>query len=179
MHHYAGKFSLLTTAQGGRKMPLFSGYRCPCKIGGDFFDCSIELINQTELKPGDTASAEIVFRVINLVSSRIQLGCSYELCEGSKPIGTFLIETDLWSKIDNIIRKGEERFGIIQNTNWTIARLELDGGITVHLSSKNVGLQQWAEIAEMFKSGDRVKVKVEKVDKQNRSIEVSFIEKAG
>jgi hypothetical protein len=178
MHHYAGKFSLLTTAQGGRKTPLFSGYRCPCKIGGDFFDCSIELINQTELKPGDTACAEIVFGVINLVSSRIQLGCSYELCEGSKPIGTFLIETDLWSKIDDIVRAGEEKFGTIKNTNWTRAILELDDGIITQLSSKSVGLQPWAEIAEKFKIGDRVKIKVEKVDKQNRVIEVSFVGKA-
>ncbi|MEI9864821.1 MAG: S1 RNA-binding domain-containing protein [Limisphaerales bacterium] len=61
----------------------------------------------------------------------------------------------------------------------TRVALELDGGIITQLSSKNVGLQPWAEIAEMFKSGDRVKVKVEKVDKQNRSIEVSFIEKVG
>jgi hypothetical protein len=178
MHHYEGKFSLLSTEQGGRKNPLFSGYRSGLfKIEGNHFGCLIDLINQTELKPGEAASVHVTFIAIELAAPRIRVGHSYEICEGAKLIGNLLIETDSWLKIDNVIHEGEEKFGTIKNTNWTRAALQLDNGITTQLSSKNVGLQPWAEIAEKLKVGDRVKVKVEKIDRQKRTIEVSFLGK--
>ncbi|HVU08263.1 MAG TPA: S1 RNA-binding domain-containing protein [Verrucomicrobiae bacterium] len=178
MHHYEGKFSLLSTEQGGKKSPLFSSYRGGLfKIDGDHFGCVIELIGRTELKPGEVASVHVTFIAIELAVPRIHAGHSYEICEGAKLIGNLLIETDPWLKIDNVIHEGEEKFGIIKNTNWTRAILELDGEIATQLSSKNVGLQPWAEIAEKLKVGDRVKVKVEKIDRQKRAIEVSFLEK--
>jgi ribosomal protein S1 len=178
MHHYEGKFSLLSTEQGGRKTPLFSGYRGGLfKIDANHFGCVIELTNQTELKPDETTHVRVTFTAIDFVALQIQIGRSYEICEGTKLIGSLLIETDPWSTIDSIVRAGEEKFGTIKNTNWTRAILELDGGIITQLSSKNIGLQPWAEITEKLKIGDRVKIKVEKVDKQNRVIEVSFVGK--
>ncbi|MEI9864822.1 MAG: hypothetical protein WDN00_09765 [Limisphaerales bacterium] len=117
MHHYEGKFSLLSTEQGGRKTLLFSGYRGGLfKIDGNYCGFLIELIDQTELKPGEIAKVHVTFlapKALNFVTSHIQLGCSYEICEGTKLIGNLLIETDPWSKIDSIIRTGEEKFGTI------------------------------------------------------------------
>jgi hypothetical protein len=96
MHHCVGKFSLLSTAQGGRKTSLFSDYRGGLfKIGENYFGCLIEIIDQTELKPGETAHVRITFqalKALNLITSHIQLGCSYEVCEGAKVIGSLLIE---------------------------------------------------------------------------------------
>src|SRR5580704_12906881 len=98
MHHYEGKFSLLSTEQGGRKTPLFSGFRGGLfKIDGDHFGSLIELIDQTQLKPGETAKVQVTFimpKALDVASARIQLGCSYEICEGAKLIGNMLIETD-------------------------------------------------------------------------------------
>ena len=96
MHYYEGKLSLLSTNQGGRKTPLFSDYRGGLfKIDGDHFGSSIELIDQTELMPGETAQVRVTFlapKALNLVTSRIRLGSYYEICEGAKLIGTLLIE---------------------------------------------------------------------------------------
>jgi transcriptional accessory protein Tex/SPT6 len=43
--------------------------------------------------------------------------------------------------------------------------------------SQDMGLQAWAEISQVLKSGEIIKVRIERIDKIARQIKVSFVAK--
>ena len=87
---------LLTTAEGGRRSGIASGYRCTCFIGHiqdgkpTYNDAAFYFSDQTILHPGGTARA----RVRPLIPdswSHLAVGDRFELSEGPRVIGRAVI----------------------------------------------------------------------------------------
>jgi hypothetical protein len=178
MYHYLGHFTLYDTSRSGRITPLRSGFRCPCKIGEEYFDCMVEFVIQQELSLGNSADVRLSFLSIRDVASRLRVGDSYQLCEGSRPVGEVRITRDVWSDIETLASPGEVRRAVVESVGWTRAQLSVEGGITTDLSSQDMGLRQWDEIGQVLHCGDALRVRIERVDREARDIRVSFVERA-
>jgi hypothetical protein len=82
-----------STADGGRRNPIFSGYRCNCWIGARtpegekaYNDAAIYLESQDRLEPGETAMARLQPAVPEYWT-HVDVGLVIELCEGSRVKG--------------------------------------------------------------------------------------------
>jgi ribosomal protein S1 len=171
MYHYLGRFELDHKNKGSR----FSEYKTLLQINGELFDCSINLVDQREIKPGESASATICFLSIRAVNNIISLGEVYPVMEGGNAVGQFSIDFDPWSTIDKLIATGDIRKAIIQSVGWTVAGIMIGDDITSILKSSDLGLQAWEEISTVLSCNDLVMVKVEEIDKLERQIVVSFV----
>lgn len=171
MYHYLGNFQLYETS----KFHKYSGYRCLCRIDDAYFTGKIEMLDRTELAPGEFTRVQIWFLCIDLVAPRIQVGSIYQVCEGSRPIGEISIAQDPWNEVEKWILVGETRTAVIQSIEWTRAIILVEGGITTVLSSHAMGLQAWEEISQVLKNGDVVKVQIEEIDIVERKINVSLV----
>jgi len=58
-----------------------------------------------------------------------------------------------------------------------MVRLLIEGGIVADLSSQDMGLREWDEIGQILHSGDAVEVRVDRIDRNDRRIKVSFVER--
>jgi hypothetical protein len=173
MYHYLGHFTLFD----GRRTPLRSGFRCPCKIGEEYFDCMVEFVGQQELSPGQSTDVRLSFLSVRDVASRLRVGDSYQLCEGASPVGEVRVTRDVWADIEVLVSPGEVRRAVVESVGWTRAQLSVDGGITTDLSSQDMGLRQWDEIGQVLHCGDALTVRIERVDRDARDIRVSFVER--
>ena len=174
MYHYLGDFQLHENSRVIRQF----GYRCQCHIDNISSDCLIELVDLSELLPGKSAKVQISFLSIKLVAPFIKIGCNYQICEGSKPVGEVSILHNPWVKVEDWIAEGEIRKAVIKRIWWTTAEILMEGDIATVLTSKDMGLQEWKEISQVLKSGELVRVHIEKIDKIDRTIKVSFVERA-
>jgi hypothetical protein len=174
MYHYLGHFRLYD----GQTKPLRSGFRCPCKIGDEYFDCIVEFVSQQEVSPGKSADVRLSFLSVADIAPRLRVGDSYQLCQGSRPGGEVRITHDVWSDIETLASPGEVRRAVVESVGWTRARLAVEGGITTDLSSQDMGLRQWDEIGQVLHCGDALRVRVERIDREARDISVSFVERA-
>jgi hypothetical protein len=172
MYHYLGNFQLYETST-----TKHSEYRCPCKIDGAYFDCQIKMVNRLELCPGESVEVQICFLSIDLVAPCIKVDNVYQLYEGSQPIGEMLITQDPWYRVETWVSEGEIRKAIIDDIGWTRAKISVEGGIIAFLGSEAMGLKAWEEISLVLKSGESVRVRIEKIDKVSRNIKVSFVDR--
>ncbi len=91
IHSIKASVYLLSTEEGGRKGPIFSGYRPiifwePAMInGGNDARMTIEL--KDECKPGDRCDATLKFYHPELLPDGIAPGKSFTLREGRKIVG--------------------------------------------------------------------------------------------
>lgn len=178
MYHYLGHFTLYETRRSGRRTPIRSGFRCLSKIGEEYFDCVVEFVSQQELSLGQCTDVRLSFLSIREAASRIRVGDSYQLCEGSRPVGEVRITKDVWGDIETLVSLGDVRRAIVESIGWTRAGLSIEGGLTTDLSSQDMGLQQWDEIGRVLRRGDVLRVRVERIDREARAIRVSFVERA-
>ena len=137
----------------------------------------VEFVSEQELPPGQSTDVRLSFLSIRDVASRLRIGDSYQLCEGTRPVGEVRITRDVWSDIETLVSPGEVRRAVVESVGWTRARLSVEGGIITDLSSQAMGLRQWDEIGQALHCGDALRVRVERIDRDSRRIEVSFIEK--
>lgn len=179
MYHYLGHFKFYETSKSGRITPLRTGFRCPCKIDSEFFDCFAEFVGTHEILPGESTDVRLSFLSTETLASRLRIGEAYELCDGWKPVGEVRLTKDVWSNIDSMVAVGEVRGAVVTKVGWTRARLSVEGDIDTDLSSQDIGLKPWDEIEERLQVGDRVRVRVEQIDKPNRQIRISLLEKVG
>jgi hypothetical protein len=179
VYHYLGHFKLYEASKSGRTAPLRTGFRCPCKVEGELFDCLAEFVGAQEILPGESTDVRLSFLSMQLLASRLRVGEVYELCDGWKPVGEVRLTKDVWNNIDSMVAVGEVRAAVVSKVGWTRAHMSVEGGIDTDLSSQDVGLQPWDEIEKRLCVGDRVRVRVEQIDKPNRQIRISFLEKVG
>jgi hypothetical protein len=173
MYHYLGNFQLYENSRVIRQF----GYRCQCYVDNVRFHCLIELVDLSELLPGKSAKVQISFRSIKLVAPLIKIGCDYQICEGSKPIGEVSISHDPWVKVEDWIAEGETRKAVVKRIGWTAAEILMEGNVVTVLTSQDMGLQEWKEIGHVLKSGEILRVRIEKIDKIDRTIKVSFVDR--
>jgi hypothetical protein len=179
MYHYLGRFHLYETA----KCVKYSGLRRPCEIDSAYFDCQINLVDLEQIAPGELAQVEITFLAIDLVTSLIQLGNHYQICEASRPIGEILIDKDPWNDIGNWASAGEIRKAFVSSVFESVAGISMEsisikGGIKTCLMSEDMGLQEWDDINKVLKVDEVIRVRIEEIDKVYRQIKVSFVDRA-
>ena len=174
MYHYLGDFQLYENSRIIRQF----GYRCQsCFDNNTRSDCLIELVDQLELLPGNSAKIQVSFLAINLVAPLINVGDTCKMYEGSRPVGEVYISHDPWAKVEEWIAKGEIRNAVVGSIGWTSAGILMEGDIRTFLTSQDMGLQEWKEIGQVLKSRELVRVRIEKIDKKDRIVEVSFVDR--
>jgi len=80
----------LTTEEGGRQTPAFSGYRPQVKFGFDEMQTSGQqtFLNKDTVYPGDTVEAAIKIISVEHFANTLTEGMTFEFKEGSRVIGT-------------------------------------------------------------------------------------------
>jgi hypothetical protein len=84
---------LKMTEDGGRRRPIFSGYRCNCWIGARtaggekaYNDAAIWFESQDRLAPGETTVARLQPTILEYWN-HVDAGSVIDLCEGPRIIG--------------------------------------------------------------------------------------------
>lgn len=97
----------LTTEEGGRKTPVFSGYRPQVKFDFDEMQTSGQqtFLNKDTVYPGDTVEATIRIISVEHFANTLTEGMKFEFKEGSRIIGTGIITEILNDKLINTSRK--------------------------------------------------------------------------
>lgn len=87
---FIAKLHYLTTKEGGRSTPAFSGYRPQVKFPFSEMQTSGQqiFIDKEEVYPGDNVNAEITIISVEYYKKRLYPGLQFEFREGSKIIGT-------------------------------------------------------------------------------------------
>ena len=84
------RIKYLTTAEGGRHTPAYSGYRPQVKF--DFSEMQTSgqqvFVDKEIVYPGDTVTAEIAIISTEFFAHRLFVGQTFEFREGSRIIGT-------------------------------------------------------------------------------------------
>jgi hypothetical protein len=143
MYHYLGRLRLYEASRSSRTTPISSGFRCPCKVGDEYWDCIVDFISESEISPGEATDVRLSF--VSIIH-----------------VAAFLA----W---------GDVRHAVVDRIGWTQARLLIDGCIVAHLSSEDVGLRLSDEIGQTLHCGDAVTVRVERIDRDTRSIKIRLL----
>lgn len=86
--------SLFTTQMGGRRKPIYSGYRPSFAFNTQKHFCGeISLLQTDELKPGNSAEVFIKLLPSQYIRQNLKPGDAFSILEGNTPIGSGIIET--------------------------------------------------------------------------------------
>ncbi|WP_166437109.1 EF-Tu C-terminal domain-related protein [Niastella caeni] len=90
---FIAELKYLTTEEGGRQTPVFSGYRPQVKFDFDEIQTSGQqtFLNKDTVYPGDTVEASIRIISVEHFEHTLTEGMTFEFREGSKVIGTGII----------------------------------------------------------------------------------------
>ena len=82
-----------TTEEGGRKTPVFTGYRPQVKFAFSEMQTSgiQTFIDKETVYPGDKVIAEIIVLSTSFFEGSVEVGTSFEFREGSRVIGNGVI----------------------------------------------------------------------------------------
>jgi elongation factor Tu len=78
--------TFLRTEEGGRKRPVFTGYRPQFYYDGEDWDAQHTYIGVEQVNPGDTVTAQIKFTRPKCHAGRIAVGMSFEIREGNRTV---------------------------------------------------------------------------------------------
>jgi ribosomal protein S1 len=121
-------------------------------------------------------NVRLSFTFPELSCALIEEGERYPIIEGPREVGTLRILVDAWKRIEDIIRVGEGVTAIVTKTTGTLAFIALPKGGTSMLSSADVGLRPWDDIADRLQTGDMVTVRILDVDLFHRRISVEVLD---
>jgi hypothetical protein len=77
----------LTTAEGGRKRPVFTPWlRCPLLLGNEYFDCCLQPTSPGPIPLGVTTEVFLQFTRPDLVLPLLRVGLTFTLRE-ARPTG--------------------------------------------------------------------------------------------
>jgi translation elongation factor EF-Tu-like GTPase len=87
---FIAKLNYLTTEQGGRKTPAWSGYRPQVKFAFSEMQTSGQqkFLDKDVVYPGDRVTAEISIISVEFFKNKLSVGLDFEFKEGSRLIGT-------------------------------------------------------------------------------------------
>jgi len=96
------KIYYLTSKEGGRSTPVFSGYRGQFYYNGLDYDAPQEFPDVTEVKPGETVRAYLAFLTPQLHANSIHKGMDFLIREGARTVGkgkvTKILELEVSAK---------------------------------------------------------------------------------
>lgn len=87
---FIAELKYLTTVEGGRQTPVFSGYRPQVKFEFAEMQTSGQqtFLNKETVYPGDTVTAEVRILSVEHFANSLMEGMTFEFMEGSRIIGT-------------------------------------------------------------------------------------------
>ena len=87
---FIAELKYLTTEEGGRQTPAFSGYRSQVKFDFDEMQTSGQqtFLNKDTVYPGDAVQAAIRIVAVEHFAHTLTVGMTFEFREGSRLIGT-------------------------------------------------------------------------------------------
>ncbi len=80
--------TMFSTAEGGRITPALTGYRPQLRYGGYGWSAIHEYIGTDSVDPGQTVRAFLTFMSPEPHVGKLFPGLTFELCEGSRVIGS-------------------------------------------------------------------------------------------
>lgn len=83
---------LYPSAQGGRKLPIFSGYRPPLVFESGTADGRFELVDCERLSPGGKARVRIHIYYANEIRVTLRVGTRFGISEGPL-VGVGIVES--------------------------------------------------------------------------------------
>jgi len=87
------RITLFSTEMGGRKNPVYSGYRPSFGFNTAIhYSGEIQLIRKKELRPGESSHANIQLLSTRTLRKDLKLNESFIITEGNKTVGTGVIE---------------------------------------------------------------------------------------
>jgi elongation factor Tu len=85
--------TLFPTEQGGRKKPVYTGYRPSFAFNTEkHYSGEIKLIARKELQPGQTSKAYIKLLPAKTIRKNLKPADAFSINEGNKTIGSGVIE---------------------------------------------------------------------------------------
>jgi elongation factor Tu len=91
--------TLFPTDQGGRKNPVYSGYRPSFAFNTEkYYSGELRLIARKELRPGQTSKAHIRLLPAKTIRKNLKPAHAFRISEGNKTIGIGIIE-----KVDQVV----------------------------------------------------------------------------
>lgn len=92
-YNFKAKISLFPTKFGGRKKPVYSGYKPSFTFNTKKYYCGeIHLLDKEELLPGETSNAFIKLLPAKTLRKNFKPKDSFTITEGTHTIGTGIIE---------------------------------------------------------------------------------------
>lgn len=92
-YNLTAKITLFPTEEGGRKRPVYSGYKPSFAFNTKkFYAGEIELLDKTELHPGETTNAFIKLLPAKTIRKTLKANDAFVIAEGRKTIGTGVIQ---------------------------------------------------------------------------------------
>ena len=92
-YNLKAKIILFPTKAGGRKKPVYSGYKPSFSFNTEKHYCGeIQLLNKDKLNPGETALAYIKLLPAKSIRKNLKKNDAFTITEGNIAIGTGVIE---------------------------------------------------------------------------------------
>jgi elongation factor Tu len=92
-YKFEATITLFPSENGGRKKPVFSGYRPSFAFNTvQHYSGEIHLIGRSQLNPGETARARIKLLPARTIRKTIRATDAFTINEGNRLIGTGVIE---------------------------------------------------------------------------------------
>lgn len=92
-YNFTALLSLLPTENGGRKKPIYDNFRPSFSFNSaNHVSGSVSFPETVELRPGSTAEAVVKILPSRHVRQHLKSGDSFTILEGSKIIGTGVIQ---------------------------------------------------------------------------------------
>ena len=87
------RITLFSTELGGRRNPVWSGYRPNFAFNSKKYYCGqLKLIDKKELRPGESSKASIKLLPAWTIRKTLKPNDAFTITEGTKVIGTGVIE---------------------------------------------------------------------------------------
>jgi len=92
-YNLTAKITLFPTDKGGRKRPVYSGYKPLFSFNTEKHYCGeVELLDKSELNPGETSNVFIKLLPAKSIRKNLKRNDAFTITEGNKTIGTGVIE---------------------------------------------------------------------------------------
>lgn len=92
-YNLTAKISLLPTEMGGRKKPVFTGYKPSFSFNSlQHYSGEIRLLRKQQLRPGGSAIAVIKLLPARTLRKTLKPNDAFTITEGSKTVGSGIIE---------------------------------------------------------------------------------------
>jgi len=85
------RITLLTSKEGGRSTPANSGYRPQFCYDRQHWDAAIELIEQEQISPGESAEVYFQFTKPEIHRKKLHQGKKFQLKEGATTIANGVV----------------------------------------------------------------------------------------